>query len=199
MAATRSGLREADTSGNGMLSIVGMVLMLRRFPATLSTVGLCASIWAYCDSFFGLSIGPATNAHPWIGIFFGGFIILYIPVVLMEYRSINERRFFWKGFAEARPRWAVPTIQTVGGIALAHFGLFLIVSHSASPEIVNGQFVLSDHGIIRRIISHAEYLSVVAWEMRFFASFWIFFYLMLTLYWWFPSARHEVNPYDAYS
>jgi hypothetical protein len=174
--------------------MLAMVLVLRKLLATLSILGLVASIFAYLASFFGLTPGPDTDSHLWVFAFFGGFILLYLPLVIVEYGSLSDRTFFWKGFAATRPRWTVPVIQIFGAVAMAHFVLFLILTHAASPAIVKAQFVLSDHGDVRRVISRSQYLSLVAWEMRFMASFWIFFYLVVTLYWWFPSGRPLSDP-----
>ena len=166
-----------------------MALFVRRLLALVAALGLMGSLWAYVASFSGLTIGSVTNAHPWLFIFFGGFLLLYIPMVAIEYEGLATRDFFWKGFARTRPQWTVRTIQMSGLFALIHFVLFLVLTHGCSPEIVNGAFVLNDHGTIRRILNHTEYLSLKGWETRFFASFMISSYIMLTLYWWFPSAR----------
>lgn len=174
-----------------------MVLFVRRFVASLGTIGLIGSVWVYAASFAGLTIGSVTNAHPWLFIFFGGIFLLYIPVVVIEYDGPSwERKFFWRGFAETRPRWAVPAIKALGLFAVIHFILFLVLTHGCSPEIVNGSFVLNDHGTVRRILNQTEYLSLKGWEARFFASFMICFYAVITLYWWFPSARRDRDPYE---
>lgn len=175
-----------------------MVLFVRRFLALVATVGLIGSVCVYAASFAGLTVGSVTNAHPWLFIFFGGVFLLYLPVVVIEYDGpLSGREFFWKGFAKTRPPWAVPAIKILGGVAIFHFVLFLILTHACSPEIVNGAFVLNDHGTIRRVLDQAEYLSLKGWETRLFASFMISFYTVVTLYWWFPSARRNRNPYDA--
>ncbi len=77
------------------------------------------------------------------------------------------REFFWKGFAETRPQWTVTTIKGLGIFALLHFVLFLVLTHGCSPEIVNGAFVLNDHGTIRRVLDQTEYLSLKGWKPAF--------------------------------
>jgi len=79
----------------------GMVFFVRRFAASLGTVGLIGSICVYAASFAGLTIGSVTNAHPWLFIFFGGIILLYIPVVVIEYNGPSwERQFFLERLCE---------------------------------------------------------------------------------------------------
>ena len=65
------------------------------------------------------------------------------------------------------------------------FVAFLVLSRMASPEIQNGQYVLSNHGEIVRELSEQQYLHLKEWELRMFASGWMCFYLPLTAYWWF--------------
>jgi hypothetical protein len=56
----------------------------------------------------------------------------------------------------------------------------------ASPEIINGEYVLNNHGHIVRTLTRSEYLRLKAAELRLFATGWIFFYFVPTMYWWFP-------------
>ena len=69
---------------------------------------------------------------------------------------------------------------------VAVFLAFMASSHAAPPDIVNGQYVLNDHGRIVRSISGREYLRLKGSELRLFASGWMDFYYPLTMLWWFP-------------
>jgi hypothetical protein len=51
------------------------------------------------------------------------------------------------------PGWAVPSIKLLGGLAIAHFVLFLVLTGATSPEIKDGQYVLNNHGQITRVLS----------------------------------------------
>jgi hypothetical protein len=59
------------------------------------------------------------------------------------------------------------------------------LSHAASPEIINGEYVLNSHGKIGHI-SERHYLILKGWELRLFASGWIVFYFAIMMHWWYP-------------
>jgi hypothetical protein len=117
---------------------------------------------------------------------------LLVPMCAAEYSTFKNRRFSWKGFAQGKPKWVVPSIQLLGLFFALHFVLFLVQSHAASPEIKNGLYVLSSHGKVVKLLSQSEYLSLKGAELRLFATGWIFFYFVLMAYWWFPSSRQPL-------
>jgi hypothetical protein len=167
-----------------------MIFLVRRSLALVSGLALAVSIAIYGASFAGLTFDAM---FLWAFVLHLGIFALAIPMYAIGNSSIQQRRFFWKGFANGRPTWAVPGIKILGIFCIAHFVLFLVLSHAASPEFVNGQFVLNDHGTIKKILTHNEYLSLKGDELRLFATGWIFFYFVATAYWWFPSKRHPLN------
>ena len=136
----------------------------------------CSAACAFIASFFGLTMenlaAKAVLLH--LGIF-----ALAIPLVVVERwsKGVNFR---------GKPRWAVRSMQALFVLFVAVFFTFLAMSHAASPQIVNGDYVLDSHGKIVAYISQRDYLSLKGWELRFFASGWIVGYYAMMLYWWFP-------------
>ena len=173
--------------------------MLRTSFAVLSTIGLCIGIFIYGDSFFGLMAGPVSNAQPWSLWVFVGALIVAVPTAIVEYDgTLLNYRNYWKRYAELRPTWATVAVQCAWGLALLHMAAFFVITHGGSPDIVNGSYVLSDHGKIIRDLTEAEYLKLAGWETRFMASFLIAIYLHQAVYWWYPSAKLKArNDYDA--
>jgi len=170
-----------------------MMFVIRIIFAVLSTIGLAASVLAYLGSFFGLTTGPVSNAHPWLFVFFAGVFVTAIPASLMEYTGpISDSKLFVKCFGETRPRWTFPAIRAAFAFALVNFIIFLVLTRGARFDIANGQYVLDDHPM-----SQTQYLSLAAWETRFFASFMIGIYLYMTMYWWFPRIKTQPGPYDS--
>jgi hypothetical protein len=155
----------------------------RRFLAVVSACGLIASTAVYVGSYLGLTMNSLAQRA--IILHVGVFLFL-LPMFALEWRGLNERTFFWKGFAETMPTWVVPAIKVIGLFCMAHFVVFLVQSRMASPEIVNGEYVLNNHGQIVRVLTHGEYLRLKGAELRLFASAWMFFYFVPTMYWWFP-------------
>ena len=150
---------------------------MRKAVAIGAAPGLIAGIYDFIASFFGLTMenlaAKAVLLH--LGIF-----ALAIPLVVVERWSKGVNPF------RGKPRWAVRSMQALFVLFVAVFFTFLAMSHAASPQIVNGDYVLDSHGKIVAYISQRDYLSLKGWELRFFASGWIVGYYAMMLYWWFP-------------
>lgn len=163
-----------------------MISAVRRFLALLAICGLFVSTITYVWSYFGATLDGMPR---WAIALHIGVFALLLPMYAVEYPALKRRTFFWKGFARSRPNWVVPSIKLFGLFFIIHFALFLAQSHAASPEIKNGEFVLDDHGTVVRILTKSQYQELKGAELRLFATGWMFFYFVPTVYWWFPKAR----------
>lgn len=123
----------------------------------------------------------------------GGMFLLILPMVVIEYSALREQTFFWKGFSEGKPEWVVFTVKLLGWVTIIHFVLFLVLSHGASPEIIDSRYVLNDHGQIRKVLAEAEYRSLKGSELRIFVTMWIFMYFELAAYWLFPRLKETTS------
>ena len=166
-----------------------MILMMRRFVAVLSACGLAASAIVYVESYLGATMDGMSRRAIVLHI---GVFILLLPIYAVEYSSIKDRTFFWAGFAQGMPKWAVRSIKLLGLFFIFHFVWFLLHSHAASPELKNGGFVLNNHGQIVKVLTQSEYLKLKGEELRLFATGWMFFYFVPMMYWWFPK-RQQVG------
>ncbi len=157
---------------------------MRKVVAIVAAPGFLAGIYIFIASFFGLTMDKlgarAVLLH--LGIF-----ALFLPLVIVERRSKGVDPF------AGRPRWVVRSMQILGLLCVVVFFVFLALSHAASPEIINGAYVLNNHGKIVGYISERDYLFLKGWELRLFASGWIFFYYTLMMNWWFT--RREETPW----
>ena len=115
-----------------------------------------------------------------------GIAVLFVPLV------IADGRHGVKDMYSGKPRWVVRSVQALGLVFFVVFVAFLTMTHAASPEIVNGEYVLNDHGRIVGYISQHRYLVLKGWELRMFACVWIFFYYAIAVHWWFPR-QNEWN------
>src|SRR5450432_143420 len=165
-----------------------MISAMRRFLAILSASGLAAATYAYIGSFAGSTMDALVQ---WAFVLHIGIFLLMLPMYVVEPLSTKSRTFFWKEFAIGIPRWVVPVAKLLGLICAIHFVIFLVESHAASLQIKDGEFVLNSHGRIVKVLTQSEYWHVKGAELRMFATGWIFFYFVQTMYWWFPR-RHQV-------
>ena len=150
---------------------------MRKVMALAAVPGLIAGFYIFAASFFGLTMdrlgAKAFLVH--LGIF-----ALGIPLAFTERwgKGVNPFR--------GKPRWVLRGMQVLFLVFVAVFFTFLALSHAASPQIVNGEYVLNSHGTIVRHISEKDYFFLKGWELRLFASGWIVGYYALMMYWWFP-------------
>jgi hypothetical protein len=155
---------------------------MRKVLAIVAAPGLLAGIYIFIASFFGLTMDKLGTRAILLHV---GIFALFLPLVIVERPSKNVDRFAGK------PRWVVRSIQMLGLLCVVVFFVFLALSHAASPEIINGAYVLNNHGKIVGYISERDYLFLKGWELRLFASGWMFFYYTIMMSWWFPRREEE--------
>jgi hypothetical protein len=144
----------------------------------------CCGYLYFIASFFGLTLDKLGAGMILLHL---GIFALALPLAAIE--GWSNRKTIWGG----RPRWVVRSTQILALLFFVIFFAFLAMSHVASPEIINGEYVLNNHGKIVGYISEKDYLLLKGWELRLFASGWMFFYYSLTTKWWFP--RREETPW----
>ena len=150
---------------------------MRKLVAIAAAPGLIAGIYIFIASFFGLTVD---KLGPKVFLLHLGIFALFIPLVGVERSSKRVDPF------RGKPRWVIRSIQILFLLFVVVFFTFLALSHAASPEIVNGEYVLNSHGRIVGHISERDYLLLKAWELRLFAAGWILAYFAIMAHWWFP-------------
>lgn len=170
-----------------------LIRFTRKACAIPALLGLIACLILY-GATLSRTFLSTLSANPFIWLIVPAFIFL-VPMFLIEGKSLKRKTFFWKDFAKHMPNWVVPAIKIVGLIAIAHFLLFLILTHANSPEIKNGVYVLESHGETVKILSERQYFHLRGWGVRMFGIYGIFMYLVSVLYWWFPRnvCRSELS------
>ena len=160
-----------------------MVSLLRRCLSIIAASALAASLTVYALSFVGKTMDEMFR---WVMLLTVGVFPLVIPMYAVEYSAIKNSKFLWDAIWRGLPKWAVRATQIGFLFFAAHFVLFLVQSHAASPEIINGKYVLSNHGQIVKELTASQYKWLKGSELRLFATGWLSFYVALALYWWFP-------------
>jgi len=105
---------------------------MRKVIAIAAALGFIAAICIFIASFCGLTLdklgAKAFLLH--LGIF-----ALGIPLSLIGQWSKGVNPF------RGKPRWVVRTMQILFLLFVAFFFVFLILSHAAAPDIINGEYV----------------------------------------------------------
>jgi hypothetical protein len=151
--------------------------VMRKVIAIPAAPGFFAGAYIFIASFFGFTM-EKLGAKPFllhIGVF-----ALAIPLAIVDRWSKGVNPI------SGKPRWVVRSMQILGLLCIALLFVFLALSHAASPEIINGEYVLNDGGKIASYISEREYFFLKGWELRLFASGWMLAYYALMMHWWFP-------------
>ena len=117
---------------------------MRKVVAIAAAPGFLGGIYIFIASFFGLTMD---KLRPRAFLLHLGIFALFLPLVIVERRSKGADPF------GGRPRWVVRSTQTLGLLCVVLFFVFLALSHVASPEIINGAYVLNNHGKIVGYIS----------------------------------------------
>lgn len=99
-----------------------------------------------------------------------GIFAIGIPLIFVEKWSKGVDPF------RGKPRWVLRSMQILFIAFVVVFFTFLALSHAASPEIINGEYVLNGHGKIVGHLSERAYLFLKGWELRLFAAGWILAY-----------------------
>ncbi len=169
---------------------------MRTFFALVATAGLIASGVCYLASFFGLSVGPSSNAQPWCFLLVAGGFLTGVAMTLTEFDGeLSDRTLFFKRFSVGRPAWALSMVRLLFLVFVVHFVGFMFLTKLGSPDMVEGQFVLKGHRE-KKVLSRAEYELLTGGETRMAASFGICLYLYTALYWWGPRIKTTPGPYD---
>jgi hypothetical protein len=160
---------------------------MRKIPAIVAALGLIASVYVFIASLYGLTLnklgGRALLLH--LGIF-----ALAVPYIVVERMKTNGQQFSY-GVApyDGRPIWVKRSMSIFFALFITFFLIFLIQGHA--PKVIDGDYVLNNHGTIVRYLSANEYFQMKASELRLFASGWMAVYYGLMMHWWFPRPIAE--------
>lgn len=165
-------------------------MTVRNFLALLSAIGLLLSIVVYIESLTGATF---SSLFPWPIILAVGIAVVHSPIFVLERRQAKRRTLIWRALADHIPPWALNCAKLIWLVVLAHFVWLFIKSHGAAPAIADGQWVLSSHGRIVKILTEEEYLMQKAADLTVFAIVMIASYMTPMLYWWFTRKPQAVT------
>ena len=126
------------------------------------------------------------DKYPYVWLLHIGIFIVWLPAVinltknqeLKEYQKTGKNPFeFLKILFKDSPTWltiivGVGFVYTFINFALYHY------SYIGMPDIMNGQYVLQDHGSITKTLTEQEYHYYQAKQLRGFSGHWVVFYGM---------------------
>jgi hypothetical protein len=150
---------------------------MRKVMAIAAVPGLITSLCIFVASFFGLTLEKLDGK---VLLLHFGVFALAIPLFVLERSSKGVDQF------RGKPRWVMRGTQILSLLFVIAFFSFLALSHASSPAIVDGEYVLNNHGKIVGHISERDYVFLKGCELRLFTSGWLLGYFAMMTQWWFP-------------
>ena len=146
--------------------------------------------WALALIVHALSIADfdIRDNVPFVWVLHFGVFVVWLPTVLIlnKIEELNENQQsgilnrlnpfgFVKTICKQTPTWI--TVIAIGGFIYNMFNFWLFkASVQGGPDIMDGQYILQNHGKLIAYLTEQEYHHYRANEVRFFSGFWLAFY-----------------------
>ncbi len=127
------------------------------------------------------------NSIPFIWIIHIFVFVVFIPGILKISRYDRIKQKNRKLIENVKNLTAgVPKIISIIALisffyAIMNFMAFIVLSEGGGPNIIDGEYVLSNHGDIIRTLTEKEYFLFQANELRGFSGHWMLFYSISVL------------------
>ncbi|MDU1889748.1 MAG: hypothetical protein E6767_03580 [Dysgonomonas sp.] len=124
------------------------------------------------------------NRFPYIWVLHVGVFVVWIPAIislmrnkeLKDYGSLWGNPFYFlKIILRQIPKWFI-VIVALGFIYTFISSVIYAASNIGMTDIVNGEYVLQEHGDIVKNLTEQEYHSYNSSQLRYFSGGWMVFY-----------------------
>ncbi len=156
--------------------------------AVFSICGLISCIVVYTLTIRGHSVD---DLFPLFAVFLVGALAVNVPIYQRENSAAGMPLFFWSGLVERMPRWVFRGEAVLIVIAIAHVAWFAAHSGFGVPEIVNGRYVIDDHGRILKELTEDQYFSLRGAALRMTMTIAAVLYFLPATYWFLRSRKTE--------
>lgn len=145
---------------------------IRKILSFIAYAGFVLSLLVHLLSLFGVDV--ASIFKPVWFLHFGLFLIIPL-VIFFEQKALKTRsKLAWAKLA--LPKRISLSRKLIQVYAVVSFVIFMFLSEGGAPNIKDGKYILHNHGKLIRELTQDEYKTFIVNEMRFFSTFWIFFY-----------------------
>ncbi|GAA4840690.1 hypothetical protein [Algivirga pacifica] len=161
----------------------------------LAGLGLILGLTVHIISLLGIYIG---DSIPFVWMLHLGIFVVWVPAVLLlkdnpELQQLNASKnknplkFYGILFKNA-PKPVMVISLFFFAYAMINFFLFMQSGGGGVPSIIDGKYVINNHGNIIKELTEAEFFKMKANEIRGFSGHWIAFYsLSMGILW--PKAQ----------
>lgn len=154
---------------------------MKKFLGFASLIGFATALMVHIAALMGVNMPGNFPAIWWLHV---GIFVVFIPFVFASRTSFGPK----PTFAEIRatfPKWVVGLGLFISAYALVNFAFFMVQAVGGNPSIVDGKFVLLNHGNFIRELTEVEYSTFKANEVRGFSGHWLVFYFVPFAYFMF--------------
>ena len=150
---------------------------MKKIFFTLAVIGFIFSLIVHIYSLLGINLMGNAYMIGFIGIF-----IVFIPAILelrkdKDLIKNNNPAFFLKTIFKHTPNWLKLLTLIAFVYAIINFILFIKLSGGGVPSIIDGKYVLQNHGDVIKNLSLEEYNMYKTNTIRGFSGHMIFFYV----------------------
>lgn len=172
---------------------------MRKILCCLATLGLTLGLIVHIISLIGIYI---EDKVPYIWVLHVGVFIVLFPAILelrknQELLKANAKtkrnplKFFKMMFKDA-PAPFMYLFILFFIYSFINFFLFMDVGMNGVPSIIDGKYVINNHGSIIKELTEAEYFKMKANELRGFSGHWMLFYGVAMGVLW-PPKKKELD------
>lgn len=148
----------------------------------LSAIGLVLSLYFHIKALLGIPTENTNTLYLTLGL---GLFFVWLPTVLSlkqrpefkegGFSNLKHPGKFWKAIFKGTPKLIAAISIFFFVYAMVNFLLFMAEALEGAPQIIDGKYVINNHGEITEI-SQQEYKNAKANEIRGFSGHWMAFY-----------------------
>ncbi len=149
----------------------------------IAVIGFTLSLIAHIVSVSGIYIG---EQFPFVWALHLGIFVVWLPTILKLKNktgfSKRDRKYgdslkmFFKAIFFDMPKPVMIISLFCFVYATLNFWLFMDAGQGGTPSIVDGKYLLQNHGLLIKELTESEYFKLKANEIRGFSGHWMMFY-----------------------
>jgi hypothetical protein len=156
---------------------------MKKTLCYIAGLGFILGLIVHIVSLFGIYLGEKI---PFIWVLHVGIFIVWLPAVLELRKNtelkqpnfgtmVNPFKFFGIIFKDT-PKPVMIISVVFFFYAMINFFLFMQAGQGGVPDIMDGKYVIHNHGSIIKELTETEYFKMKANEIRGFSGHWMAFY-----------------------
>lgn len=164
---------------------------MKKILCYIAGTGFILGLIVHVISLFGIYLG---EKFPIIWALHIGIFVVWLPAILelkknpeLNQQNLNSMSNPFKFFGiifKNTPRPVIIISVFFFFYATINFSLFMIVGQGGVPDIIDGKYVIHNHGSIINELTEIEYYKMKANEIRGFSGHWMAFYSFATAILW---------------